>query len=195
MIRPVRISQFAAIGATTAMLWLSPAMAGDQTLPGATVESVVAIAKRLNPTVAAAPLDFDAAVHKIGTAGVLTDPTLVLGAWDVNSLGVGQRRFGVEQEFKLWGKYGLGRCNAETVADARYDVEALRKVVQIHVTRQLPPARSYVDDAKSGFQAGSTDLFFVRSGAQASSGQARPPEAQGRADEIRRDGTSGGRFA
>jgi len=28
-------------------------------------------------------------------------------AWDVNRLGVGQRRFGVEQEVKLWGKYGL----------------------------------------------------------------------------------------
>jgi hypothetical protein len=43
----------AAIGATTAMLWLAPAAAGEQTVPGATVESVVAIAKRLNPTVAA----------------------------------------------------------------------------------------------------------------------------------------------
>jgi cobalt-zinc-cadmium efflux system outer membrane protein len=98
------------------MLWLSPAAAGDQSPPGATVESVVAIAKRLNPTVAAAALDFDAAVHKIGTAGVLADPTLILAAWDVNSLGVGQRRFGVEQEFKLWGKYGLERNIA--LADA-----------------------------------------------------------------------------
>ena len=71
--RSVRITYLAAIGATTALLWLSPAAAGDQTLPGATVESVVAIAKRLNPTVAAASLDFDAAVHKIGTAGVLAD--------------------------------------------------------------------------------------------------------------------------
>jgi hypothetical protein len=93
-------------------------MAGDQTLPGATVERVVAIAKRLNPTVAAASLDFDAAVHKIGTAGVLADPTLILAAWDVNSLGVGQRRFGVEQEFKLWGKYGLERNIALADADA-----------------------------------------------------------------------------
>ena len=63
------ITRLAAVGATTAMLWLSPAAAGDQPVPGATVESVVAIAKRLNPTVAAASLDFDAAVHKIGTAG------------------------------------------------------------------------------------------------------------------------------
>src|SRR5712671_2801141 len=100
------------------MLWLSPAAAGDQPLPGATVESVVAIAKRLNPTVAAASLDFDAAVHKIGTAGVLADPTLILEAWDVNRLGVGQRRFGVEQEIKFWSKYGLERDIAQSDADA-----------------------------------------------------------------------------
>ncbi len=78
MIGPAGINRLAAIGATTAMQWLSPAAAGDQTLPAATVESVVAIAKRLNPTVAAASLDFDAAVHKIGTAGVLDDPADLL---------------------------------------------------------------------------------------------------------------------
>src|SRR5258708_6473011 len=100
------------------MLWLSPAAAGDQPLPGATVESVVAIAKRLNPTVAAASLEFDAAITKIGTAGVLGDPALVLEAWDVNRLGVGQRRFGLEQEVKLWGKYGLERNIAQADADA-----------------------------------------------------------------------------
>jgi outer membrane protein TolC len=97
---------------------LSPAEAGDQSLPGATVESVVAIAKRLNPTVAAASLDFSAALNMVGAAGVLADPTLVLEAWDVNSLGVGQRRFGIEQEIKLWGKYGLERNVAQADADA-----------------------------------------------------------------------------
>jgi outer membrane protein TolC len=116
--RSVGIIRLAAIGTTAAVLWLSPAAAGDQTVPGATVESVVAFARRLNPTVAAASLDFDAAFHKIGTAGVLADPTLVLEAWDVNSVGVGQRRFGIEQEFKLWGKYGLERNIAEADADA-----------------------------------------------------------------------------
>jgi cobalt-zinc-cadmium efflux system outer membrane protein len=112
------IVRLAAVGATTALLWLPPAGAGEQNLPGATVESVVALAKRLNPTVAAAALDFDAAVHKIGTAGVLADPTLILEAWDVNRLGVGQRRFGLEQEFRLWGKYGLERNIARSDADA-----------------------------------------------------------------------------
>jgi outer membrane protein, heavy metal efflux system len=108
----------AAIGATVASLWLSPAEAGDQPLPGATVESVVAVARRVNPTVAAAALDFDAAVHKIGTAGVLADPTLILEAWDVNRLGVGQRRIGFDQEVKLWGKYGLERNIAQSDAEA-----------------------------------------------------------------------------
>jgi outer membrane protein, heavy metal efflux system len=105
----------ALIGIVTAGL---AAAAAGEPLPGATVESVVAIAKRLNPTVAAATLEFDAAVHRIGTAGVLADPSLVLEAWDVNSLGVGQRRFGVEQEIKLWGKYGLERNIAQAEAEA-----------------------------------------------------------------------------
>jgi cobalt-zinc-cadmium efflux system outer membrane protein len=114
----VGITRLAAIGATTALLWLSPAAASDQTIPGATVESVVEIAKRLNPTVAAAALDFSAALNMVGAAGVLDDPKLVLEAWDVNSLGVGQRRFGVEQEIKLWSKYGLERDIAQSDAEA-----------------------------------------------------------------------------
>ncbi|WP_247382874.1 MULTISPECIES: TolC family protein [unclassified Bradyrhizobium] len=118
MTRTVSISRLAVVGATTAMLWFSPAAAGEQTMPGATVESVVAIAKRLNPTVAAASLEFDAAVHKIGTAGVLADPTLILEAWDVNRQGVGQRRIGFEQDLKLWSKYGLERDIARSDADA-----------------------------------------------------------------------------
>ncbi len=61
------------------MLWSYPAAAAaERNELGATVESVVAFARRLNPTVAAASLDFDAAVHKIGTMGVVADPTLIL---------------------------------------------------------------------------------------------------------------------
>ena len=118
MIRSIGITRLAALGAATAVMLLSPAAAGAQPLPGATAESVVAIAKRLNPTVAAAALDFDAAVHKIGTAGVLADPTLILEAWDVNRRGVGQRRIGIDQEIKLWGKYGLERNIAQSDAEA-----------------------------------------------------------------------------
>lgn len=97
MIRSVGITRLAVIGATAALLWLSPAAAGDQTLPWVPMDSVVAIAKRLNSTVAPAALDFD----------------------------------------------------------------ALRKVVQIYASRELPPARSSVDNARNGFQAGSSDLSSV----------------------------------
>jgi len=112
------IFRLTAIGATTALLWLSPGGAAEIALPGATVESVVALARQVNPTVAAAALDFDAATHKIGTAGVLADPQLVLEAWDVNSRGAGQRRFGFEQEIKLGSKYSLERGIARADAEA-----------------------------------------------------------------------------
>ncbi len=90
----------------------------DRQLPGSTADSVVELARRLNPTVAAAALEFDAAIHKIGAAGVLSDPTLILEAWDVNRQGVAQRRVGIEQDIKLGGKYELERGIARAEADA-----------------------------------------------------------------------------
>lgn len=138
MINSAGITRLAAIGATTALLWLSPAAAADQTLPGATIEGVVAFARRLNPTVAAAALDFDAAVHKIGTTGVLPDPTLILEAWDVNRQGVAQRRIGIDQEIKLWGKHGLERNIAQSEAEvAKFRgratvIELIAQVVAAH---------------------------------------------------------------
>src|SRR5258708_16248019 len=47
------------------------------------------------------------------------------------------------------------------IADAWFGVDALRKVVQIYTSRQLPPARSSVDNARNGFQAGSSDISLV----------------------------------
>ncbi|MBA2397595.1 MAG: TolC family protein [Bradyrhizobium sp.] len=132
------IIRLAAVGTTTILLWLPPAGAVEQNLPGATVENVIVLAKRLNPTIAAAALDFDAAVHKIGTAGVLADPTLILEAWDVNRQGVAQRRIGVDQEIKLWGKYGLERSVAQSDADvAKFQgratvTELIAQVVAAH---------------------------------------------------------------
>ncbi|MBI1866768.1 MAG: TolC family protein [Methylocystis sp.] len=118
------MGRLAAMGAITASLWLSPLEAKERQAeqrqpPGATVESVVALARRLSPELAAAALDAEAAVHKIGAAGVLADPTINLEAWDVNGhQGIGQRRIGVEQEFKLWGKRDLEREIAQADAEA-----------------------------------------------------------------------------
>jgi outer membrane protein TolC len=47
------------------------------------------------------------------------------------------------------------------IADAWFGVDALRKVIQIYASRQLPPARSSVDNARNGFQAGSSDISMV----------------------------------
>lgn len=118
-----RVGRLAAMGAITASLWLSPVegkerQAEQRQPPGATVESVVALARRLSPELAAAALDAEAAVHKVGAAGVLADPTIMLEAWDVNGRGVGQRRIGVEQDFKLWGKLDLERGIAQADAEA-----------------------------------------------------------------------------
>lgn len=61
MIRAVKVTWSA--GATTAELWLSPSAADSQPLPVSTMESVVVIAKRLNPANAAAAIDSDAALR------------------------------------------------------------------------------------------------------------------------------------
>lgn len=138
MIRAPNVMKSAAI-ATLAMLFsVNAGSAAEQSLPGATVESVIALARRLNPAVAAAALDFDAAVHKISTAGVLDDPTLLVQAWDVNSLGAGQRRIGFSQDFKLWSKYGLERDVAIAEADAvkfrsqAIVIDLIARVVAVH---------------------------------------------------------------
>jgi cobalt-zinc-cadmium efflux system outer membrane protein len=104
----------------------APVFAAERSLPGATVESVVALAGRLSPELAAAVLDADAASQRVGAAGVQPDPTVTLQAWDVNSRGVGQRWIGVEQTFRLWGKTELEKGVAQAEADAaRHQSQAL----------------------------------------------------------------------
>jgi hypothetical protein len=103
------------VGAASALLWVPSTTAPEQLLPGAMVESVVAIAKRVNPTVAAASLDFDAAVRKIGTAGVLADPTLVLeaGSADLSIVFESERRLRTVQLDLLKLKVELQKKYAE----------------------------------------------------------------------------------
>jgi outer membrane protein TolC len=101
-----------------ATVWPWKLSAAESGPPGATVESVVAVARGLSPELAAARLDADAASYKAGAAGVLDDPTLTFQAWDVNGRGVGQRWVGVEQQFRLWGKLDLERSAATAEAEA-----------------------------------------------------------------------------
>lgn len=107
-----------AISFAACLSWPDPLLAAERGALGATLESVVALARQLNPDLAAAILDADSAAHKVAAAGALSDPTVTLEAWDVNNRGVGQRRIGVEQEFKLWGKRDLERGMAAADAEA-----------------------------------------------------------------------------
>ncbi|WP_330083283.1 TolC family protein [Methylocystis iwaonis] len=113
MKRLVFLSICVAIG-----VFASPVSGTERSPPGATAESVVAFARRLSPELAAAVLDADAALQRVGAAGVQPDPTVTLQAWDVNSKGVGQRWIGVEQTFRLWGKTDLEKGVAQADADA-----------------------------------------------------------------------------
>lgn len=113
MRRLVFLSICVAIGVSAA-----PALGAERRPPGATAESVVALARRLSPELAAAVLDADAALQRVGAAGVQPDPTVTLQAWDVNSKGVGQRWIGAEQTFRLWGKTDLEKGVAQADADA-----------------------------------------------------------------------------
>jgi outer membrane protein TolC len=107
------------------------------TAPGATLEEVLAIARRLSPDLAARALDTEAAQARVDIAGSLADPMLRITSDEIDRTG-GPRQnkmyYTVEQEFPLWGKRDLKRAQAgaevaRTHADARMtEAELIEKV-------------------------------------------------------------------
>src|SRR5215831_18745251 len=78
--------------------------------PGATLDEVLAIARRLSPELAARALDTEAAQARVAIAGSLADPTLRITSDEIDrTSGPRQNKmlFTVEQEFPLWGKRDL----------------------------------------------------------------------------------------
>jgi outer membrane protein, heavy metal efflux system len=105
--------------------------------PGATLEEVLAIARRLSPDLAARALDTEAAHARVEIAGSLADPTLRITSDEIDrTRGPHQNKmyYTVEQEFPLWGKRDLKRAQAgaevaRTQADARMtETELVEKV-------------------------------------------------------------------
>jgi len=83
--------------------------------PGATLDELLAIAKRLSPDLAARALDTEAAQARVEIAGSLADPTLRITSDEIDRTnGPRQNKmlFTVEQEFPLWGKRDLRRDQA-----------------------------------------------------------------------------------
>jgi cobalt-zinc-cadmium efflux system outer membrane protein len=106
-------------------------------MPGATLDQVLAIARRLSPELAARALDTEAAQARVEIAGSLADPMLRITSDEIDrTSGPRQNKmfYTVEQEFPLWGKRDLRRdqANADvarTRADTRVtEAELIEKV-------------------------------------------------------------------
>jgi len=89
-------------------------------LPGATVDTVLTIARRLSPELAARALEVEAAQARVVIAGSWDDPTLRVTSDEIDRTG-GPRQnkmiYSVEQEIPLWGKRDLKEDAARAEVD------------------------------------------------------------------------------
>lgn len=105
------------VGLALAVVVTAPGMAATPAVvPGATVDEVLALARNVNPDLAVARLEADAAGARASAAGALDDPLVKIELQDVDRRrgSVLPRRVGsifyrVEQDFPLWGKRDLRR--------------------------------------------------------------------------------------
>lgn len=89
---------------------------------GATVDALLTMARQMNPEVAAAALETEAALARVDAAGRLPDPVFATEFKDIDRERsswlpeeLGRVEYKMQQEFPLWGKLGL----QEDVARAR----------------------------------------------------------------------------
>jgi cobalt-zinc-cadmium efflux system outer membrane protein len=103
-----------------------PAFAGEP-LPGASVESLLAVAKERNPEYASMRYEAQAAVERVTPAGALPDPRLRVELMDITRMGeqnptlwpasVGSTRYTLMQDLPWFGKRDLKRDIAQLEAD------------------------------------------------------------------------------
>src|SRR6266436_2965442 len=105
-----------------ALMLLGVAEAAPKGAPGATAAELIALARQLNPELAAAALSAEAAIARITSAGALPDPTLRVGADNLDQRNVSMNGvttvYRLMQEFPLWGKLDLKREIASFEATA-----------------------------------------------------------------------------
>ncbi len=98
-------------GLVGALLLMGPAVAAPKGPPGATAAELIALARQLSPELAAAALTADAAIARITSAGALPDPTLRVGADNLDQRNISMNgtttTYRLMQEFPLWGKLDL----------------------------------------------------------------------------------------
>ncbi len=104
--------------------FVAPPDAGSA-VPGARVDELLELGRRLNPGLAASALEAQAAQARIGTTGRFPDPMFRTELWDMRAARetalpdvLGQVKYTVEQTVPLWGKLGLQRKVATAEAGA-----------------------------------------------------------------------------
>ncbi len=109
--------------------------------PGRSVDEMLAIARTMNPGLAAAALDAHAAQLRVGTTGRYPDPMLRTEFEDITGDGnryapdtLGRIKYTVEQTIPLWGKLGLERKMASAEADAAAEQ---RRVVETELAARI----------------------------------------------------------
>src|SRR5712691_11858671 len=132
-------------GLVGALLLMGPAVAAPKGAPGATAAELIALARQLNPELAAAALSAEAATARITSAGALPDPTLRVGADNLDQRNVSMNGtttiYRLMQEFPLWGKLDLKRDIAGFEATAaRYrrqgaELELVARVKSVFAAR------------------------------------------------------------
>jgi len=109
------------IAIIAALAAASPGSAQGIGTPGTTVESVLALGRRLSPELRAVALDTEAAAARADAAGRLDDPTFRAMSDEVDRTSgprINKMYLSIEQEFPLWGKLELRRSAALAAVDA-----------------------------------------------------------------------------
>src|SRR3954470_1379071 len=99
----------------------SLAWAQEKAVPGATVESVLALGRQLSPELRATALDTEAAGARADAAGRLDDPMFRAMSDEVDRTSgprINKTYLSFEQEFPLWGKLELRQSAALAAVDA-----------------------------------------------------------------------------
>lgn len=108
----------------------SASASGDVAVPGATVDQLLVLARRLNPDVAAAALESEAARARVDAAGRLPDPTFATEFKDIDRQRdsalpeeLARVEYKIQQSFPLWGKLELQESGARARARAARETQ------------------------------------------------------------------------
>ncbi len=109
--------------------------------PGATVDHLLVLARRMNPDVAAAALESEAALARVDAAGRLPDPTFATEFKDIDRQRdsalpdeLARVEYKIQQSFPLWGKLRLQESGARARAGA---VRETQRATELEIAARI----------------------------------------------------------